>query len=519
MSEFSLNRIDKGRYRPTAEAEGFLESLRRTLVPGEKFKAARLAFARSLLEPGEPALLVRGTEMGGAIEGTHLFGEETGVWACLFAEAASAPFDGLDSFRHAVEAHWHCGALLLQADLDSVEHREVDFAVLLAHRVHRRTSDGSTSAQGSVLTSRVKLVLRLGEVGMDHRTNTPVDVAVNAPGVSPHLAFMGKTRSGKTRTGLAMAERIVTEAKIPVIIIDPKGEFVREGEFVNKTEWGNRSLADRVPGLEVLDVPLAPIPLDFLALPRRMTQATIPQTAIGFRDSFQKCIRVKGDVAMDDLRELVEDLLTQRRGPVSLERIRDAVRDRNEQSARRKDTVQAKLNELTSLHLFEPTLAPADFFQRRWVIGLGGAKEESKRLVMFLVLDALASYLLSLEDSDTDRDGFRALRHLLVIDEAKEILAYRHGALSNLLRKSAAKGGIVMLLSQSPDDFDKEADDFLQQVGTICTFTSNAQSVKNLRAALGRRVDPEAFSDKELPKGVALVKLPHREATKVVAWK
>lgn len=75
-----------------------------------------------------------------------------------------------------------------------------------------------------------------------------------------------------------------------------------------------------------------------------------------------------------------------------------------------------------------------------------------------------------------------------------------------------------MLLSQSPDDFAGEEDDFLSQISSIIVFTSSTNSVKDLRAALGRRLAPEDFSDKNLPTGVALTKLPKQELMKVRAW-
>lgn len=517
--DFSLSRIDKTRFRPTVEAEEFLEALRRSLIHGEKFRSARLAFARSLTEASPPELVEKGTEMGGAIEGTHLFGEETAVWGTLFAQAAGAPVESMDAFRQLVEAHWRRGAKLLQADFDSVAGKEVEFAALLASMVPGQVFTPVRQQRGEERGSLVRLTLRVGEVGIEQRANVPAEITLNAPGVSPHLAVMGKTRSGKTRTGLVMAQRIAEDAHLPVLIIDPKGEFVKDGSFVSKSEWGGKTLAERFPNIEALDVPHTPIPLDFLSLAPDSPRTVVAQAAISFRDSFQKCIKARGDVAMDTLRETVELLLREGTGPVSLDRVRDAIRENNESAGRKKDTVQAKLNELTSLRLFEPTLAPAEFFSRRWVVGLGSATEESRRLVMFLLLDALSHYVLPKEDAATDSNGNRGTRHLLVLDEAKEILAYRHNALSNLIRKGAAKGEIVMLLSQSPEDFDKETDDFLSQMGTIIVFTSNAKSLRNLRTALGKRVEPEQFSDKELPRGVAWVKMAGREPVKVIAWK
>ena len=76
-----------------------------------------------------------------------------------------------------------------------------------------------------------------------------------------------------------------------------------------------------------------------------------------------------------------------------------------------------------------------------------------------------------------------------------------------------------MLLSQSPEDFDKEADDFLSQMGTVAVFASSTQSVRSLRSVMGKRIQPEDLADGSLPKGVALVKLPGRDPSKIIAWK
>jgi DNA sulfur modification protein DndE len=518
-SEFNITRVDRLRYRPTREADEFLNHLRTSLLPGDRATVARLAISRSLTEDGEPDMLDRSAEMANAIEGTHLFGDDGDLWACLLTEASGSRIDSAERFRHLVEAHWHRGALLLQDDYKAAGQREIDFAVHLAGLAGDLTAPDSPDGEGIAPSSAGALAIRIGETSIEQRTNAVTTVELNAPGRSPHIAVMGKTRSGKTRTGLAMAESIINLANIPMLLIDPKGEFVNDGRFVAKSEWGGNTIADRFAGIMPLDVPGQPVPLDFLAMHKGATEAEIAESAIAFRDSFQKCIRAKGDIAMDSLRQVVAGLLQQDKSGVSLERIRDGVQQANEDAGRRTNSIEAKLNELTSLRLFEPTFSPTAFFSQRWVIGLGGAPDEPKRLVMFLLLDALARYLKSLEDSRVDSRGYRSVRHLLIVDEAREILQYRHAALSTLIRKCAARGSIVMLLSQSPEDFDQEEDDFLSQMGTIAVFNSSAQSIRNLRAALGQKVKLEDFSDKALQRGVALVKLPERDPTKIIAWR
>jgi DNA sulfur modification protein DndE len=138
---------------------------------------------------------------------------------------------------------------------------------------------------------------------------------------------------------------------------------------------------------------------------------------------------------------------------------------------------------------------------------------------MFLVLDALAHHLVGEEPAPVDTVGHRGIRHLLVVDEAVQVVRHRHEALRRLVRQSAAKGGVVMLLSQSPDDFDQEDEDFLQNMGIVAAFKSQTDSVKSLRAVFGGRIRPEDFADSALPRGIALVKLPDQEARRVVAWR
>jgi hypothetical protein len=75
-----------------------------------------------------------------------------------------------------------------------------------------------------------------------------------------------------------------------------------------------------------------------------------------------------------------------------------------------------------------------------------------------------------------------------------------------------------MLLSQGPDDFDQEEDDFLEQMGTVGVFALSSSNVRSLNGTFGRKVRVEDFSDRALPTGVALTKLPGVSPQKIVAW-
>ncbi|BAU49163.1 DNA sulfur modification protein DndE [Sulfurifustis variabilis] len=528
MTEFNLTRIDRLRYRPTKEAEEFLGDLRSTLIPGDKATVAKLAIGRSLSEQLNTGdiRLPQDAEMGNAIEGTHLFGDDADIWSCLIAIASEAPPADAASFRSLVEGHWHRGAMLLKQDYEDVKKADVDFVVRLAGMVPT-----GTRTSGSIDTFKEKegaLSIRFGSESIDPDSGEQLSYTVNRPGVSPHLAILGKTRSGKTRTGLDIARQVIVTADLPLLLIDPKGEFVKDGALVRKSEWGDRTLEAFFPGIRALDVPKVPVPLDFLWSSPTAEEQQLAQLAIGFQDSFQKCIRAKGDIKLDLLRQAVLALLEGRRAlesrggqrrPITLDDVLQALTDVAEQSRQSIGSIGAKLNAITSLNMMRPTMSPAEFFSKRWVISFGSASDEPKRLAIFLILDALNSFFMSLPDSGVDKAGNRLLRHLLIVDEAVEILRYRHGALSSLVRKSASKGGIVMLLSQSADDFDQEEDDFLEQMGTVGVFSLSSSSVKTLDGAFGRRMRIEDFSDRALPPGIALVKFPGQNARKILSWK
>jgi DNA helicase HerA-like ATPase len=170
---------------------------------------------------------------------------------------------------------------------------------------------------------------------------------------------------------------------------------------------------------------------------------------------------------------------------------------------------------------FSSDLQPPEFFRRSWVISLKAlASDELKRLVILLVLDAISSFVLSQDDSPV-MSGFRALRHVLVVDEARKVLMERkYQSLVDLVRQSRSKGEVVMLLSQDPSDFEGQADDFTTQLGTVVAFAcaQTERGLRALRGVFGRTLQANEFADTWLPQGVAFCKLPGREPERITCW-
>jgi DNA helicase HerA-like ATPase len=323
---------------------------------------------------------------------------------------------------------------------------------------------------------------------------------------------MGRNGSGKTRTGLHIAAQIATQAEVPFLLIDPKGEFVAEN--------GSLALPASFPsGARGIEVGRQTIPLDVLA-PVDMEEHSIFSAAGQLRDIISLCCDRTGDSQKELLRSVAEQAIRSG-GDRSLDRIRDLYKQKLDEDGKKTDSVCSRLSELTQLRIFAPEKSPNDFFGSSWVISLKEVRtEELKKLVTLLIIDSLSQHLLSLPDSSRV-DGHRELRHLLIIDEARRILSNRrYTSLADLVRQGRSKGSVVMLISQDPGDFDGATDDFMGQLGTIIAFSCAKadRGIKPLEGQFGRKLRATDFSDSNLPKFMALVKTPDRSLMKVQCW-
>jgi DNA sulfur modification protein DndE len=456
-------------------------------------------------------------DSGKVIMGKTLFGDdEMPVWVAMIVEKSGLLDPTVEDIQEQVRRHWHRGILLLQAEWESCEGENPDgvyerFILFLAQRagLPAHGHGGATStedgleATGSL--SAVPVLLRLGDPGTDERTGQPASWLLNGKG-SPHVALMGGTGSGKTRLARSLLGQIRTRTKVPCLIFDFKGDLAGNPAFV--AEVGARTVA----------APTKPVPLDVFYLADK-SQAEITNAAMRFRESFVRIPKNKiGAVQQDALRDAARAAFSKSRPdrPVEIATVRDELNAIYAQTSRKPDVVTSTFNDLTQggWRLFEPKMAPIDFFRQSWIIDVHAATETAQRLIVFLVLDALWAHFKELPDSGMDDQGHRALRMVLVVDEAQEVLSYGQPSLSKLVRQSRSKGMSVFLISQSPEDYDTSEEDFLQQIGLTVCFRSNGTSPRVLKACLGQTVDLAG-----LPDGVAVTRLPGQTGiSRVKAW-
>ena len=181
---------------------------------------------------------------------------------------------------------------------------------------------------------------------------------------------------------------------------------------------------------------------------------------------------------------------------------------------RKPDELTAALNELTQFPLFRPDLAPAEFFARSWIIRLPqDGSTEMRRLIINLTLDALDRWINSQPDAPTDDRGVRALRHVTMLDEAHVVLSTKLPALGNLVRMSRSKGGSIMLVSQSPDDFENTEDGYLDNMGMTLAFNTQAK-VGPTKRIFG---DNTALASLQVGEAVCRIRLEAR-TQKILCW-
>lgn len=508
--------IWKANFSPTEDAAAFEEEFRKAFGLQRRYEASRLLIGRSLAEPGHPDPLPPSTKFyGKPIPGEYLFGDNDDLWLCLIViEGRLGDGAMLEDFRTQIEAHWARGHRLLKEELEACQGNEIRLIQRLADLLPETTLPAGLPEMRTP-TGVGEIRLKVGSVSTTLSGNKPIDFVLNAAGVAPHMALMGKNGSGKTTTGVQIALDLAQKAGVPFIFIDPKGEFVKDGKPTGP-------FAKFGAPISAIEVGTTALPLDFMPLPTAPANR-IAKAAMALRDTLGLCCNNIGDLQKDLLRVAIQDIFN-----TGTDRNLSAIRDAYERAlvAAGKngvDSVVSRLNELTNpdMPCFEPSLNPAQFFGQSWVISLKELPEELKRLVTLLLMDSVSTFLLEQVDSPVTPEGHRTLRHLLVVDEARKILRDKKSeSLVELIRKGRSKGAVVMLLSQDPSDFEGQADDFLSQLGTVIAFACNQtrSGLGALSGVFGRKLQAAEFSDTQLAPGVAFVKLPGRQADRICCW-
>lgn len=485
----SLVEVAGANFRTDEQSDALNTAFMGRLGMRKRYLPARLAISRSLAISAPPKLLGDESEPGKVIKGDTLFGTGTAlsVWVTLIAQRAGDPDLDTRKLIALVGAHWQRGLGHLDKDWEQADQDVAKFVKRLVEVAELPTSGRGLPQLGGTASgatfSNGQLDVPIGEIGEDVATKEKVLWSVNGKGGSPHSAIMGGSGSGKTVMAAAMLRSIRAQAPVPLLAFDFKGDL----EGFTGTRENEISLGEAFEA-EVIEPPRMPIPLDVLSI-RARDDIGIAEAASRFRESFA---RLKGSRLGDRQRTALHEAATRalaHESPCELNHIHDALTNVYAEHEMKEDGAVSTMEEICRFPLFKPIMSPEEFFQKSWIIKLPpNVAEDSRTIVVNLVLDALDQYLNSLVDADSSADGARGLRILCMVDEAHQILGTKLPSLSRLIRMSRSKGGAIMLVSQSPDDFSGEDDDFLDQMGMVAGFSTNAKPGSATRV-LGKGVN------------------------------
>lgn len=463
-------------YSSSKEAYEQTETLRKYLGFQSKPPMIRMAIGRSL---GETAPLKPGENWdrkGKPNRGDTLFGGISGLplWLALLVTHFHAYYYPqrevtLESIQEMVAYHWHRGIGLLMDDWNEAVG---DYRRFVEIQITRRAVlPEQAGSKGRTTDPPWPLPVSSGgvaiELGREETSGEPFAWTVNGVGYSPHIAIMGQAGAGKTRAMLQSIQQIHEQTNAPVLLLD-----LGKGDLADKPELA------RELGATVLRVPESPIPLDMFHGVCGSEQDA-KDGVIALWDSLCKLPMVKGlgAVQKEHFRDALVPLFSHTRA-IPFEQVRERIVKFYHDKDFRPDSVISLMNDLSVRQIFTPKCSPDEFFAQSWIITFGQASDTVKNLAAYLLLDALNAFFKSQLEAGQDDSGHRAIRMVLAVDEARNLLAARHQGLSDNIRLHRSKGLVVMLASQSPDDYTGASDDYLENIGLPICFKTNAGATK-----------------------------------------
>ncbi len=243
---------------------------------------------------------------------------------------------------------------------------------------------------------------------------------------------------------------------------------------------------------EVLNVSRQPIPLNMFKL-----EENTEQERKGQAERFVQTVRdVEANIGKAQEQKLYDAVLA------AYNRVEGEgfeypdftdIRAELERTEKKADSLTSVFRPLTEHNLFAEKEMPLwDSLLNRSVIFDIHALPAKKELCVFFILKELQRKIMALPDSPVHPEtSARTMRTVIVIDEAHHFLndKKRVKILAEMIREVRSKGVAVVLLSQSPSDFDQAEFDFLEMLEFVFVLQSNASAHNFLQQVFGVSAD------------------------------
>lgn len=421
------------------------------------------------------------------------------AFMALLRQREGRTLEDEDVITSLIKAHVERGLRYFCAEFARLGRRGDEFVLSLLEEPSRaaKAGQGSSIAQ-DVVQSGVDYSVRI-ILGKDVRSGMPVETTINGKGQAPHIAIMGKTGTGKSRTGLGYLASI-NEGKsqqVPCLIFDYlKGDIAREAEF--------KLVRDTLQA-KVIDIEHEPIPLSPFALPN-YSEESIRDAAYRFWGTLKSVmpqLKEKQRAKCVHIVRTAYGNLGRAPSFVDLWETADMVYPDPKERDSLLGSLYSELQRLADYKLFQNQTDSRShpFYEGSYIINLSTLPEELRKAAVFLTLDHLFPELMARQNAPLDANGFRQIRLIIALDEAQSYLECKNPTLAKFLSAGRSKGVAVMLLSQRPDDFDQPKVNYTEQMGLKVVFRCDVNRPRAMEVMLGGEIDPQQIAS--LQPGIA----------------
>jgi hypothetical protein len=456
------------RFKTSPEANAKLTELQR-FSGFRDHVLSRIALSVSLSIQEPPPLVEVSKKGGKELRGETFFripGEPTGGWflpyfTALVVEHHGRPLEREDEIGPLIEAHWERGI----AELHRLVQERGTWAGALQHLARHAAGQRRQSASPLPMpSSKGKVSALTVEVGHPIKGGDPLRVTFNDAKAwnNPHIAIAGMSGTGKTQFAKQVISGMVRASggATHFIFLDyAKGDVSSDTAFVRAT------------GAKVFTLPGDILPISPFKLPHYSEEAC-RLAAEDKRECYRQLITGLGPKQEGRLADAIFDSYECREGDPhtvpDFDRVREVLLERYAQDELGEDILTEVFRRLTTYKLFwsrNSNVKPVDrLTQVNWIIdihSLSGLQE----IVAFTVIEQLYREMRLLPDAPVDPEtGLRETRCILALDEAHHYLPKKNKFLQGLIREGRSKGIVILLLSQSPDDFEQKDFDYTEQL-------------------------------------------------------
>lgn len=472
----------------------YLQNVKRRLnLTGQpNYIPMRIAFGRSLQVNRNPVFEERNQEVLDKIKNvrgneqpaiTTFEQEQRLVFQALLSQRYKRKIEG-DDYVDLVTEHVEHGLYLIYYETEKLQ--GYDYLAAIAGKAQSGLTNKSATESYGVPSESGHADILSVRIGVDKKTQKPIEFQINTAN-NPHFGLMGGSGSGKTYFLKHLLRQIRAQSHYEThfIIFDyAKGDIAADEDFIRETQ------------AELIDVKQRPLPLNIFAAAAgdEKEQKSTAERIVGV---FKNVEANFGKVQEESLYQAIVNGYQDYAPYPDF----DAIRTEVQKQTKKADTLTSILRPLVEQHYFAHS---DEYIWGTWtnkslVIDLH--QIERRDLVCFLILDRVFSELKRLGDAPFNKEsGARKIRTVVVLDEAHNFLGVpkRAQILEKMIREVRSMGGMVILASQSPDDYDTANFDFLELLEFPIVLKSTPKSHKFLE----QKFSLTAGEAKELLKGV-----------------